>query len=33
MTETIESLKNESLSLLQRLIAIPSFSKEESGDG
>ena len=30
MTETIESLKNESLSLLQRLIAIPSFSKEES---
>lgn len=29
MTETIEILKKESLELLQRLIAIPSFSKEE----
>lgn len=29
MTETIEILKNESVELLQRLIAIPSFSKEE----
>lgn len=29
MTETIEILKRESLELLQRLITIPSFSKEE----
>ncbi len=29
MTDTIEILKHESIELLQRLIAIPSFSKEE----
>jgi acetylornithine deacetylase len=30
MTETIEALKRESIELLQKLIAIPSFSKEEN---
>lgn len=29
MTDTIEKLKNESIGLLERLIAIPSFSREE----
>lgn len=29
MTDTIEKLKSEAIMLLQRLIAIPSFSKEE----
>lgn len=30
MTETIEALKRESIELLQTLIAIPSFSREEN---
>lgn len=29
MTDTIQNLKNEAIELLQKLIAVPSFSKEE----